>query len=44
MADLPGPKMRIGELAEEPLELQIGDRLILTTEEILGDQQRASVS
>ncbi|MGD8589916.1 MAG: pyruvate kinase, partial [Chromatiales bacterium] len=34
MADLPGPKMRIGELAEEPVELQIGDRLILTTDEI----------
>ena len=44
MADLPGPKMRIGELAEEPLELQIGDRLILTTDDILGDRQRVSVS
>jgi pyruvate kinase len=44
MADLPGPKMRIGELAEEPVELQIGDRLILTTDEIVGDRQRVSVS
>ena len=44
MADLPGPKMRIGELADEPVELQIGDRLILTTDEIIGDRQRVSVS
>ncbi len=44
MADLPGPKMRIGELAEEPVELQIGDRLILTTDDIIGDRQRVSVS
>ncbi len=44
MADLPGPKMRIGELREEPLELQIGDHLTLTAEEILGDRQRVSVS
>ena len=43
MADLPGPKMRIGELSE-PLELQIGDRIALTTEEILGNGQRVSVS
>lgn len=44
MADLPGPKMRIGELSDEPLELQIGDRITLTTEEIVGDHQRVSVS
>ena len=25
MADLPGPKMRIGEIAEEPIELTSGD-------------------
>jgi pyruvate kinase len=44
MADLSGPKMRIGELKEEPLELKPGDSFILTTEEILGDARRASVS
>lgn len=44
MADLPGPKMRIGELQEEPVELQSEDELILTTEDIVGDQQRVSVS
>ncbi len=44
MADLPGPKVRIGELAVEPVELQIGDRLTLTTETITGDASRVSVS
>ena len=29
MADLPGPKMRIGKLAEEPVELKNGDTLSL---------------
>jgi pyruvate kinase len=44
MADLPGPKMRIGQLAQEPVELQTGDAFTLTTEEIQGDQERASIS
>ena len=44
MADLPGPKMRIGELKEEPIELQNGDQFILTTEDITGDHQRVSVT
>ncbi len=44
MADLPGPKMRIGELREEPIELQSGETFILTTQEITGDQHRVSVS
>lgn len=44
MADLPGPKMRIGELAVEPIELKAGDDFILTTESITGDEQRVSVS
>lgn len=44
MADLPGPKMRIGELEEEPIELQNGAEFTLTTEQIIGDQHRVSVS
>lgn len=44
MADLPGPKMRIGQLAEEPIELEQGDAFTLTTDEIVGDQRRVSVS
>jgi pyruvate kinase len=44
MADLPGPKMRIGELAQEPIELKAGDDFLLTTHEIRGDAHRVSVS
>ena len=44
MADLPGPKMRIGQLAEEPIELKRDDAFTLTTNEIIGDRQRVFVS
>lgn len=44
MADLPGPKMRIGELKEEPIQLNVEDEFILTTEEIIGDQERVSIT
>jgi pyruvate kinase len=44
MADLPGPKMRIGQLDKEPIELEPGDSFVLTTEDILGDSGRVSVT
>jgi pyruvate kinase len=44
MADLSGPKMRIGQFRTEPIQLNPGDRFTLTTEDIIGDQQRVSVS
>ncbi len=44
MADLPGPKMRIGEFAEEPIELKADETFTLTTEDIAGNQSRVSVS
>jgi pyruvate kinase len=44
MADLSGPKMRIGDLGVPKIDLKSGDRLTLTTEKIVGDKQRASVS
>jgi pyruvate kinase len=42
--DLPGPKIRIGRLREEPVTLRPGSRFILQTDEILGDAQRVFVS
>jgi pyruvate kinase len=33
MADLPGPKMRIGQFGSEPIDLKQGDRFTLTTED-----------
>ena len=44
MADLPGPKIRVGEFAEEPIELQPDDKFTLTTDDIVGDHTRVSVS
>jgi pyruvate kinase len=44
MADLSGPKMRIGKINPEPIELSPGDPFTLTTEEITGDKTRVSVS
>jgi pyruvate kinase len=44
MVDLPGPKMRIGQLAKDPIELKPGDAFTLTTEEVVGDAGRVSVN
>ena len=44
MADLPGPKIRIGEFKEEPIELEPDDPFTLTTEDTIGNQKRVSVS
>ena len=42
MADLSGPKMRIGLLAEEPIDLKRGDGFTLISRECIGGQQLAS--
>jgi len=44
LADLSGPKMRIGKLKEEPVELSPGNAFVLTTDEIDGDDRKATVS
>ena len=44
MADLPGPKMRIGKIEPEPIQLHSGENFILTADEITGTPQRVSVS
>ncbi len=44
MADLPGPKMRIGQLAQEPIELYPGAPFTLTSDDIMGDSARVSVT
>ncbi|MHA3774714.1 pyruvate kinase [Verrucomicrobiota bacterium sgz303538] len=44
MADLPGPKMRLGRITPEPITLQAGAPFILTTEDIVGDEHRVSMS
>lgn len=44
MADLPGPKMRIGKLEPEPIEILAGKELTLTAEEMTGNVSKVSVS
>jgi pyruvate kinase len=44
MADLPGPKLRLGEIDPEPIQLLPGAHFTLTSEDIVGDAQRASTS
>ena len=44
MADLPGPKIRIGQLAEEPVELKAGNTITLAAESFVGSVDRLSVN
>src|SRR5215470_6021965 len=44
MADLPGPKIRIGTVEPEPIQLQPGENFILTTEAVSGNAERVSVT
>jgi pyruvate kinase len=44
MADLPGPKMRVGKIEPGPIQLLLGDALTLTSEDIVGNAQRVSMS
>jgi pyruvate kinase len=44
MADLPGPKMRLGKIEPEPIQLQPGDHFTLTNEDIIGNQKRVSMT
>jgi pyruvate kinase len=44
LGDLPGPKIRIGKLDREPVDLSAGDDFALTTENITGNSGRVSTS
>src|SRR4051812_45806 len=44
MADLPGPKMRLGKIEPEPIHLDPGEHFTLTTESIVGTKERVSMS
>jgi pyruvate kinase len=44
MADLPGPKMRVGRIEPEPIDLRPDDQFTLTTDEVTGTRERVSVS
>ena len=44
MADLPGPKLRLGKIDPEPIQLLLGAHFTLTSEDIVGNAQRASTT
>ncbi|HOX56053.1 MAG TPA: pyruvate kinase [Candidatus Paceibacterota bacterium] len=44
MADLPGPKMRVGRIEPEPIELRPGESFTLTSEDMVGSLRRVSMS
>src|SRR4051794_10913385 len=44
MADLPGPKMRLGKIDPEPIHLLPGEKFTLTTEAVVGNARRVSMS
>ena len=44
MADLPGPKMRLGKIDPEPILLRAGENFALTSDEIIGNRDRVSMS
>jgi pyruvate kinase len=44
LADLQGPKIRLGRFADGPVTLQQGDRFTITIDDILGDVDRCSTT
>jgi len=44
LADLQGPKLRLGDVENGEVEIQTGDKIILTSEEMVGNAQKAFVS
>ncbi len=43
LADLQGPKIRIGKFKNEKVYLQVGEKFIITSREVLGDENFVSV-
>jgi pyruvate kinase len=44
LADLQGPKIRLGNFADGPVRLNPGDEFVITTEDIPGNQHEASTT
>jgi pyruvate kinase len=44
MADLPGPKLRLGKIDPEPIQLLPGARFRLTSDDLVGNAHRASTT
>ena len=44
LVDLQGPKIRLGKFQAGPYQLSVGDKFTITTEEMLGDKNKASTT
>jgi pyruvate kinase len=44
LADLQGPKIRLGRFADGPVRLTLDDEFTITTDDVLGDRTRASTT
>jgi pyruvate kinase len=44
LQDLPGPKIRVGKMRNDSVDLAKGSRFVLTSEDVLGDQRRATLN
>ncbi len=44
LQDLPGPKIRVGEIPQGPVKLKAGKRFILTTDAAPGNKRQASIN
>lgn len=44
LADLQGPKIRLGRFADGAIELHAGDEFIITTDDVPGDKRRCSTT
>src|SRR6266481_5195606 len=44
MGDLPGPKVRLGTIQPDPIQLVSGDTFTLTSEDLTGSSRRVSMS
>ena len=44
LADLQGPKIRLGKFGDGPVEWRAGERVTITTEDVLGTAQRVSTT
>jgi pyruvate kinase len=44
LADLQGPKIRLGRFADGPVQLEVGSSFTITTDDILGDVTRCSTT
>ncbi|WP_435109555.1 pyruvate kinase [Nocardiopsis synnemataformans] len=44
LADLQGPKIRVGTFADGPVDLNVGDEFTITTDDVPGDANRVSTT